>query len=147
MSAPARSTFRHRALRSDAAANRDRLLAAAAVAVTRDGEKVAMATVAADAGVGVATLYRHYPTREALLSALAARSLEIVLGAARRAAANPGAALASLLGFLDEAPPWHPARRQARVSGPRSGSTQRTWPSTDHELRRCGSARGTAVRW
>ena len=103
MSAPARGTFRHRALRSDAAANRNRLLAAAAVAVKRDGEKVAMATVAGDAGVGVATLYRHYPTREALLSALAARSLEIVLAAARRAAASPGAAPASLLGFLDEA--------------------------------------------
>ena len=65
------STTRHRAPRSDAAANRDRLLAAATVAVKHDGEKVPMATVAAQAGVGVGTLYRHYPTREALLSALA----------------------------------------------------------------------------
>ena len=65
------STTHHRALRSDAAANRDRLLAAATVAVKHDGEKVPMATVAAQAGVGVGTLYRHYPTRQALLSALA----------------------------------------------------------------------------
>ena len=62
------STTRHRALRSDAAANRDRLLAAATVAVKRDGEKVPMATVAAQAGVGVGTVYGHYPTREALVS-------------------------------------------------------------------------------
>ena len=46
MSVPARRTFRHRALRSDAAANRNRLLAAATVVVKRDGEKVPMATVA-----------------------------------------------------------------------------------------------------
>ena len=71
--------------------------------VIRYGERVPMATVAGEAGVGVATLYRHYPTREALLSALAARSLEIVLAAAQRAAGNPGPALASLLGFLDDA--------------------------------------------
>lgn len=103
MSVPGRRTFRHRALRSDAVANRDRLLAAAAAVVKRDGERVPMATVAGEAGVGVATLYRHYPTREALLSALAARSLEIVLAAAHRAAESPGPAVASLLGFLDDA--------------------------------------------
>ena len=76
------SATRRRGLRSDAAANRDRLLAAATVAVRRDGEKVPMATVAARAGVGVGTLYRHYPTREALLSALATQSYELVLSAA-----------------------------------------------------------------
>ena len=103
MSVPGRRTFPHRAPRSNAVANRDRLLAVAAAAVKRDGERVPMATVAGEAGVGVATLYRHYPTREALLSALAARSLEIVLAAAQRAAGKPGPALASLLGFLDDA--------------------------------------------
>jgi AcrR family transcriptional regulator len=96
------STTRHRALRSDAAANRDRLLAAATVAVKRDGEKVPMATVAARAGVGVGTLYRHYPTREALLSALATQSYELVLSAARQAAESPGPALTSLRAFLEE---------------------------------------------
>ena len=95
-------TPRHRALRSDAAANRERLLAAATVAVKRDGEKVPMATVAAGAGVGVGTLYRHYPTREALLSALATQSYEIVRSAARRAAERPEPALTSLRAFLDE---------------------------------------------
>ncbi len=96
------TTTRHRALRSDAAANRDRLLAAATVAVKRDGEKVPMATVAAGAGVGVGTLYRHYPTREALLAALTTQSYEIVLFAARQAAMRPDPALTSLHAFLDE---------------------------------------------
>ncbi len=94
---------RQRPLRSDAAANRDRLLAAAAAAVKRDGEKVPMAAVAAEAGVGVGTLYRHYPTREALLSALEIKSYELVLSAARRAAERPGAALPALQDFLDHA--------------------------------------------
>jgi AcrR family transcriptional regulator len=98
----AMSATRHRALRSDAAANRDRLLAAATVAVKREGEKVPMATVAAEAGVGVGTLYRHYPTREALLAALTTQSYEIVLAAARQAAMRPGPALTSLGAFLDE---------------------------------------------
>jgi AcrR family transcriptional regulator len=75
-----------RSLRSDAAANRERLLAAAAVAVRGGGEKVPMATIAAAAGVGIGTLYRHYPTREALLEALAKRSYELVLGHATAAA-------------------------------------------------------------
>jgi AcrR family transcriptional regulator len=52
--------------RSDAATNRDRILAAATVAVTRDGEKVPMETIADEAGVGIATLYRHFPTRRPL---------------------------------------------------------------------------------
>ena len=55
-----------RSLRSDAAANRERILAAATIAVRRDGERVPMATIADEAGVGVGTLYRHYPTRSAL---------------------------------------------------------------------------------
>jgi GNAT superfamily N-acetyltransferase len=54
----AMSSPRHRALRSDAVANRDRLLAAATAAVKRDGEKAPMATVAAGAGVGVGTWCR-----------------------------------------------------------------------------------------
>ena len=57
-----------RRLRSDAAANRERIVAAATIAVRRDGEKVPMATIADEAGVGIGTLYRHYPTRPALLA-------------------------------------------------------------------------------
>jgi AcrR family transcriptional regulator len=69
--------------RSDAAANRERILAAATITVTRDGERVPMATIADEAGVGIGTLYRHFPTRPALLAALTLRSFQLVLRHAR----------------------------------------------------------------
>lgn len=68
-------------LRRDAERNRERLLAAAAAvtALKRDGTGVSMARIAEEAGVGVATLYRRYPSREHLLEALQRRSFELVL--------------------------------------------------------------------
>lgn len=57
-------------LRADAARNRESVLAAAtAVFATSDGEP-SMREIARRAGVGVATLYRHFPTREALVDAV-----------------------------------------------------------------------------
>jgi AcrR family transcriptional regulator len=91
-----------RRLRSDAAANRERVLAAAAVEVRRHGEKVPMAEIAAAAGVGVGTLYRRYPTRAHLLDALSERSYRLVREHARAAAAGRGSPAAALTGFLDQ---------------------------------------------
>ena len=90
------------ALRRDAEANRERVLAAATAAVKREGDKVPLATIAADAGVGIGTLYRRYPTREALLAALTDRSFRLVLDVAVRAAELEGPALASIGQFLDQ---------------------------------------------
>lgn len=90
-----------RALRRDALLNRERVLAAAVTAVLREGHRVPMATIAAEAGVGVATLYRRYPTREVLLAALTERSFHLVLIAAEEAAAREDTALASLGWFLE----------------------------------------------
>jgi AcrR family transcriptional regulator len=91
-----------RPLRADAAANRERVLAAAAVAVRRRGEKVPMAEIAAAAGVGVGTLYRRYPTREHLLDALSRRSYRMVREHALAAARDTGPARLALLGFLEQ---------------------------------------------
>jgi len=88
--------------RSDGVANRERLLASAAVAVRREGAGVPMSTIAADAGVGVGTLYRHYPSREVLLAALTHRSFRMVLGAAQRAADTDKTAIESIRRFLDD---------------------------------------------
>jgi AcrR family transcriptional regulator len=60
--------------RRDAEENRERVLAAAAPVILRDGAKVSMAAIAASAGVGVATLYRSFPDRDALLDALQFRA-------------------------------------------------------------------------
>jgi len=60
--------------RRDAELNRERVLAAAVSAMLREGRHVPLATIAAEAGVGVGTLYRSYPDREALLHALEYRA-------------------------------------------------------------------------
>jgi AcrR family transcriptional regulator len=58
-----------RPLRVDAQRNRDRLLAVAARAFSQDGPDVTLDAIAKEAGVGIGTLYRHFPTREALVEA------------------------------------------------------------------------------
>jgi AcrR family transcriptional regulator len=88
--------------RSDAIANRERVLAAAALAVTARGEKVPMAEIAHDAGVGVGTLYRHFPTREKLMAGLTHRSFHLALEHARGAAEEMGPAIESLRRFLEQ---------------------------------------------
>ena len=89
-------------MRRDAADNRDRVLAAAATAVRREGAAVPMATVAANAGVGVGTVYRHFPSREALLGALTHRSFQIVLDAVDRAAESDLPGIDAVRCFLDQ---------------------------------------------
>src|ERR1700742_1070108 len=65
--------------RSDAARNHQALVKAATAAVHREGPRVRMATVAAEAGGGIGTLFGHFPTREDLLGYLTHRSVEQVL--------------------------------------------------------------------
>ncbi len=62
-----------------------------------------MATIAADAGVGIGTLYRHFPTRDDLLSHLTHRSFEQVLANARAAEGYGATATESLRLFIDAA--------------------------------------------
>jgi AcrR family transcriptional regulator len=58
-----------RPLRADARRNRDRLLEVAVRAFSQDGPDVTLEGIAREAGVGIGTLYRHFPTREALVEA------------------------------------------------------------------------------
>ncbi|EPJ39863.1 putative HTH-type transcriptional regulator [Streptomyces afghaniensis 772] len=58
-----------RGLRADARRNRERLLEAAGRAFSETGTDASLEAIAKDAGVGIGTLYRHFPTREALLEA------------------------------------------------------------------------------
>ncbi|WP_238598892.1 TetR/AcrR family transcriptional regulator [Saccharothrix sp. ALI-22-I] len=59
-----------RPLRADAQRNRDRLIETALDAFTNDGADVTLESIAKRAGVGIGTLYRHFPTREALAEAV-----------------------------------------------------------------------------
>jgi AcrR family transcriptional regulator len=58
-----------RPLRADAQRNRDRLVEIAVQAFSNDGPDVTLDSIAKAAGVGIGTLYRHFPTREALIEA------------------------------------------------------------------------------
>lgn len=58
-----------RPLRADARRNRERLLEVAVQAFSQDGPEVTLESIARTAGVGIGTLYRHFPTREALVEA------------------------------------------------------------------------------
>ena len=97
---PVRGSGRRR-VRSDALANQERVLAAAVTAVLREGRQVPMGTIAAAAGVGIGTLYRRYPNREALLEALTLRAFRLVLECAENAENLDEPGLAALSSFLD----------------------------------------------
>jgi AcrR family transcriptional regulator len=58
-----------RRLRADAQRNREQLLAAAVAAFSADGPEITLDSIARRAGVGIGTLYRHFPSREALVDA------------------------------------------------------------------------------
>jgi AcrR family transcriptional regulator len=59
-----------RAQRADACRNRDRLLEVASAAFAERGVETSLESIAKEACVGIGTLYRHYPTRDALIEAV-----------------------------------------------------------------------------
>src|SRR5437667_10554210 len=62
--------------RSDAVRNRERVLEAAKAVFSAGGPDASLEAVAKRAGVGIGTLYRHFPTREALFEAVYRREVE-----------------------------------------------------------------------
>ena len=76
-------------LRADARRNRERILAAAREQFGANGLDVHMEQIAGGAGVGVGTVYRHFPTKEELLQALADERFARVSEYAREALAGP----------------------------------------------------------
>jgi AcrR family transcriptional regulator len=94
---------RPREPRSDAARNREALVRAATAAVHREGQQVPLATIAADAGVGIATLYRHFPAREDLQNFLTHRSFEQVLSNVQAAESSGITASDALRRFIEAA--------------------------------------------
>jgi AcrR family transcriptional regulator len=88
-----------RPMRADAVKNRARILAAAEEIFATEGVSVPIDTVAERAGVGVGTLYRHFPTKEALFEAIVLARLEEVMETVRTQTDVPDAGEA-LFGFL-----------------------------------------------
>ncbi|WP_035864150.1 TetR/AcrR family transcriptional regulator [Kitasatospora cheerisanensis] len=90
-----------RAPRADALRNRDRLLETAAEVVAEQGAQASLRDVARRAGVGLGTLYRHFPNREALLEALLGRRFGQLAERAQELAGG-GDPDAALTGWLRE---------------------------------------------
>ncbi|MFX0580187.1 TetR/AcrR family transcriptional regulator [Nocardia nepalensis] len=89
-----------RPLRADARRNRDRVLAAAQAAFAAEGISVPLDEIARRAGVGAGTVYRHFPTKEALFEAAIMDRIERMITYAREltTAPDPGEAF---FDFLD----------------------------------------------
>jgi AcrR family transcriptional regulator len=80
-----------RPMRADARRNYDKLVAAARAVFSEDGTSAPLEDVAERAGVGIGTLYRHFPTRQALLEAVYVDEVE---------------AMARAADDLSDLPPW-----------------------------------------
>jgi len=90
-----------RPLRADARRNRERLLVAAVEAFGRDGADVPLETIAARAGVGVGTLYRNFPDRNALVEAAYRHEVEALCERAPQLLAQQPSGIAALREWMD----------------------------------------------
>ncbi len=111
-------------LRADARRNREKVLAAARAVFSEHGRDAQMDDVARRAGVGVGTVYRHFPTKEALIEALMVAAFETIAEAAEAA--------------LEIEDPWE-AFTIAAVDGRRD-----RWPATGRSAR---CSRASRARW
>jgi AcrR family transcriptional regulator len=82
MADPVLDQAKPRPLRADAQRNRDKLIEVATTAFTEDGVDVALEEIARRADVGIGTLYRNFPTREALVLAVYRKQIDGLRSAA-----------------------------------------------------------------
>ncbi|HET6877374.1 MAG TPA: TetR/AcrR family transcriptional regulator [Jatrophihabitans sp.] len=86
-----------RAQRADACRNRDRLIEVASEVFSTSGVDASLEKIAKQAGVGIGTLYRHFPSRDALIEAVYRHNVEVLCASAEELAATlpPDEALAA----------------------------------------------------
>ncbi len=91
MTSPDASTqlLARRPKRSDARRNYDKLIAAARAAFTDDGKSASLEDIARRAGVGIGTLYRHFPTRQDLIMAVYLEEVDALSQSALDLAGEP----------------------------------------------------------
>jgi AcrR family transcriptional regulator len=89
-----------RPLRADARRNREQILQSARAAFAESGDAVQIDDVARHAGVGVGTVYRHFPTKQALLTELVRQTFRLFTEWARAALEAGGEPFALIEGLL-----------------------------------------------
>ena len=116
------ATNAERPLRKDAAQHREQLLAAAVQVFDEQGLNASVTEIARVAGVGIGTLYRRFPTKEALIDALVHEVLSATIQMARDAASSPDGT--GLERFLEAS---------SAYQAEHVGCLPRLW-NTDHEM-------------
>ncbi len=91
-----------RELRADARVNRRRILEVAAVAFAAEGAGASLKAIAADSGVGIGTLYRHFPTREDLIVAIHSGELDRLCESAPASLKQAGSAASALRRWIGD---------------------------------------------
>ena len=115
---PSPSQTQARRPRADAERNRARLLDAARAAFASGQRAVTLEQIARDAEVGIGTLYRHFPTREALVEALYRKELaDLCASADELLAAQPPSARCAP-GWTGSPTTWPPSGRWRTRCGP-----------------------------
>jgi AcrR family transcriptional regulator len=110
---------RVKTLRADGRRNREQIIAAAAELVARDGAQASLEEIARRAGVGSATLHRHFPSRRALLEVVfRAGVAQLCARAAAQPGEDPGAELAAWLEELTVYTATHRGLAAALLAGP-----------------------------
>jgi AcrR family transcriptional regulator len=110
--------------RADARRNRARIIASARKLFARLGNDAQMEEIAADSGLGMGTLYRHFPNKQALLTEIVRERFEgmIELAQAAERIEDPGEAFEAVLGSYLEAADGDAAFQLALL-----GSTEFEW--------------------
>jgi AcrR family transcriptional regulator len=121
-----------RPARADARRNYDAIVAAAGQAVARSGAEASLEEIARRAGVGSATLHRHFPTRQALLEAVFRDRVAALcaLAEARLVAADPGGAFVAWLHDVGA----HAAANRGLAAALLNGTADPSLGTTCHQL-------------
>jgi AcrR family transcriptional regulator len=123
-------------LRADARRNHEKIIEGARTVFARYGTSAQMEDVARASGVGVGTVYRHFPTKEALMTELVRRTFESFVLAARGALAAEGEPLEALTGVLRHN--CEVIAGDAAVQQAMMGAGEEVWAGTEHERRELG---------
>jgi AcrR family transcriptional regulator len=124
------------ALRADARRNREKIIEGAREVFARDGASAQMEDVARASGVGVGTVYRHFPTKQALMTELVRRTFESFLADAHEALEADGEPFDVFAGVLRGNSELIAA--DAAVQHALMGAGAEVWDGTEAERQQIG---------